>query len=112
MGLENVQVLESTKSIFTLNQIKDFSNQLKKLQSETGFWLSKQNEYGQQKKYEAMTIFIALQRLCEKSGESAPLMRSKTMLKDPSDEMTPEERKLQEDYILFDIYPVEPDSEN
>lgn len=37
-----------------------------------------------------MTIFIALQRLCEKSNDNSPVVRSKTMLKDTSDEMTPE----------------------
>lgn len=57
-SLINVQILESSRSIHTLNQIKEFQNELKALQSETSFWLSKSNEYGNNKKESASMIFI------------------------------------------------------
>lgn len=46
MGLNKVQILESSKSIHTLNTIKEYQENLSKLQDETGFWLQKNNEYG------------------------------------------------------------------
>ena len=56
-NIENVQVLENSKSIHTLNVIKDYTNSLKKLQAETSFWLTKPNEYGNKRKDEAAKIF-------------------------------------------------------
>jgi hypothetical protein len=47
LGLENVQVLESSKSKETLENVKKVSKDLNRYKSETTYWLPKNNVYGE-----------------------------------------------------------------
>ena len=45
-SIANVQVLENKNSTKMLNDIKKLTQELKKLQSESSFWINKNNQYG------------------------------------------------------------------
>ena len=76
VALREVQVLENTKSIHTLDLIKEFQRNLQTLQGEASFWLTKDNELGNEKKEQAMGIFNHLEKLCEsRSRTDSPTYR-------------------------------------
>lgn len=112
-SLQNVQILESSKSIHTLDLIKEYQSKLKQLQEETSFWLGKSNDYGTNKKKEAIAIFSHLEQLCEqKSRSDSPLAHKSLSKKSIEFAEESKDSKLSDDFILHDMEPVQPDTEN
>jgi len=62
--LSSTQILESSKSIQTMNEIKKAHQQLKKLFSEISFWLQKHNISGTEAKEQVTRIFEQLTKFC------------------------------------------------
>jgi len=63
-GLTNIQLLESSRSIQTLNNIKRMHLKLKNYQTDTVFWMQKNNTVSKKAKNEVTDIFKAFTNYC------------------------------------------------
>ena len=72
-SIANIQVLENKDSTKMLNDIKKLSTELKKLQSEASFWMTKNNQYGKDSKERVSNIFYELEKLCSHEEEAFPV---------------------------------------
>ena len=77
-SIANVQVLENKNSTKMLNDIKKLTQELKKLQSESSFWINKNNQYGKDQKERVTTIFSELERLCSHEDATEPPLAKMT----------------------------------
>ena len=77
------------------------------LQTETSFWLTKDNSYGNSRKEEVQQIFYDLEMLCEyKNRADSPLLRQSSKVKLGLVPENKQRSKLKEDFILHDIEPI------
>ena len=59
-----MKVLENENSTKMLNDVKELTSELKKLQADAVFWITKNNQYGKTQKEKSTSIFKELEKLC------------------------------------------------